>query len=537
MACLAQGGAHPQVYFHGGSTRKISQLTGDWDRAYGVPTLSQTDTRAQMWATDLGSSFEHDGKLIFLFGDTWGGRGGLRDTWGVSTSVSPWNLSMDVPVSWDGKWRTIEPPGLGHAEYMVPSHGISVNGSMYAVFTQPALDGTIMRRSYMIVTHNDGLTWHTLYELDNGNSGDPVFVNVWLERRGNFIYMFGSGKYRASSPTLARIGVNSFPNKSAWEYFAGRLPNNAPLWSGSARDSVALFNHKELGEFSCSWVEPLAQWVMLYNSGNPRGITMRTAQDPTGPWSAGKVIMDPIEDMAYGNYMHISWDLVKWDMMSDPDREQEFGGEYGPYLVSRFTTGTAQQCELYYTMSTWNPYQVVLMKSVVGTAPRPALPFAFQRTLSNTRWSRFPATVADDFFRDGVPHVTTYTTSALDASTGWLWQSLPAGTQRVSFKIHGGHAEVFLLENFTGMPAEGDVSVVSGLLRSGVYGRVVRRATGVDDNAGLIEWDWETLAYDRSSLGVVVMDDIAGSWGFVSLSQLTVLAPPASSQVVDWSVY
>ena len=47
----------------------------------------------------------------------------------------------------------------------------------------------------------------------------------------------------------------------------------------------------------------------------------------------------------------------------DPKRAEEFGGEYGPYIMSRFTTGADGRCRIYYTMSTWNPYQVMVMRS------------------------------------------------------------------------------------------------------------------------------------------------------------------------------
>jgi hypothetical protein len=62
--------------------------------------------------------------------------------------------------------------------------------------------------------------------------------------------------------------------------------------------------------------------------------------------------------------MHISAQFKdKSDTLSDPKREDEWGGEYGPYIMSRFTTESDGQCRIYYTMSTWNPYQVVVMRS------------------------------------------------------------------------------------------------------------------------------------------------------------------------------
>src|SRR5215467_2835515 len=54
--------------------QKICQLIGDWDRELGQPTFTQTESRFGIAGTDLGSSFEHNGKLWFLFGDTWPAR-------------------------------------------------------------------------------------------------------------------------------------------------------------------------------------------------------------------------------------------------------------------------------------------------------------------------------------------------------------------------------------------------------------------------------------------------------------------------------
>jgi hypothetical protein len=63
------GGADPvELIYVPKSTKKICQLTGDFDRGAGKPTLSQTGKRYGVIATDLGSSFEHKGKLYFLFG-------------------------------------------------------------------------------------------------------------------------------------------------------------------------------------------------------------------------------------------------------------------------------------------------------------------------------------------------------------------------------------------------------------------------------------------------------------------------------------
>jgi len=536
-ALLTCASAQTTLFYKPNSTRKISQLTGDWDRPFGVPTSSQTDTAALLYATDLGSSFEHNGNLVFLFGDTWGGRNGLLDTMGISDSVSPWDLQMSVPLSFDGIWRPMLPAGLNHAEFCVPSHGISVGGAMYVVYTQPA-DGQIMKRSWLIRSINDGYSWQPLYQLENNTTADPRFVNVYLEQHDGYIYMFGCGEYRASSPTLARIPVADFPTKSAWKYYAGSAGlNNSPVWSSAAADAVELFNHKQLGEFSCCWIPQLNCWVMLYNSGQPRGITMRTAPNPWGPWSTGQVIMNPITDQAYGYYMHTSWDIARIDLFSDNSRESEWGGEYGPYLIPRFTAGSQTQCELYYTMSTWNPYQVVLMRSVVGILPFTTPPATQTRQLGHDLWHRYPSNIAEAFMKNGKPNLTTYTTLDGDSKKGWLWQPLPVGTVELEMQIHGGHGDIYILENSTPLPQSGNVAMTALDIRTGVYGRVVAHATGVNSNSDVITWNPRLRNVDNAHLSIVVLDDVADTWGFISFSDIKVKIVPPPANVSDWNIY
>jgi hypothetical protein len=39
------------------------------------------------------------------------------------------------------------------------------------------------------------------------------------------------------------------------------------------------------------------------------------------------------------------------------------GGAYAPYVIERFTKLAGSELTVYYVLSTWNPYVVVLMKS------------------------------------------------------------------------------------------------------------------------------------------------------------------------------
>jgi hypothetical protein len=153
-------------------------------------------------------------------------------------------------------------------------------------------------------------------------------------------------------------------DRSKLQYFGGTGSDDQPQWVPKEAGAVVLFRHDEVGEFSVAYLPPVKRYVMLYNAGKPRGITMRSAEKPWGPWSDGIIVFEPWRDNGYGHFMHISAKFKdKRDALSDPKREDEWGGEYGPYIMARYTSATDGGCRFYYTMSTWNPYQVVVMRT------------------------------------------------------------------------------------------------------------------------------------------------------------------------------
>jgi uncharacterized protein DUF4185 len=340
------------------STKRVCQLTGDYDRAAKVPTLSQTGKRFGVEGTDLGSSFEHKGKLYFLFGDT-NGRPGARDAVAWTTSKSPERIELEFFQDRDGKWLPPTVPGISLGAFEVPSGGISIGEGIYVVFTTDHSKARAMGRSVLAVSRDDGRTWKLLYELSRDK-----FINVSMCFGDGWLFIFGSGEYRKSTVCLARVRSNEIGRRSRIEYLVGSGTNREPKWSSREADAMALFPNDQIGEFSVSYVEPVKRYVMLYNSGKPRGIVMRSATLPRGPWSDGVVIFDPARDNGYGHFMHVPPSVKgQHDALSDPNLTEEWGGEYGPYLMARYTTTGDGRCRIYYTMSTWNPYQVMVMQS------------------------------------------------------------------------------------------------------------------------------------------------------------------------------
>ncbi len=106
---------------------------------------------------------------------------------------------------------------------------------------------------------------------------------------------------------------------------------------------------------------------MLYNceKKDQRGINLRTANNAWGPWSDPLIIFHPWEDNGYCNFIHVNYEFQNCDNIHDDGRENEWGGEYGPYQFEDLAIGDEVQTTIYFTMSTWNPYTVVLMKATL----------------------------------------------------------------------------------------------------------------------------------------------------------------------------
>ena len=184
------GGWHPpvQLTFNSGSSRKLEQVNGDcdwvvWDKTIVVakdgtvannnptckPTVGRTTTKFDVLGDDIGSSFEHDGKLVFLFGDTIGatsGKGSSRPyypNWISFANEYLFNAGDPIAYSWTQRpeqgllldffpsptvstlpllVQPVYPPTStfsqcvpGSTVHMggddVPNAGISLNGQMY----------------------------------------------------------------------------------------------------------------------------------------------------------------------------------------------------------------------------------------------------------------------------------------------------------------------------------------------------------------------------------------------------------------------
>jgi hypothetical protein len=107
---------------------------------------------------------------------------------------------------------------------------------------------------------------------------------------------------------------------------------------------------------------------MTYDRGRPipPGIAFSYSRTPWGPWSQPQVLFTDRDGAKFiHNPLARPPDGLAGPVIGKPKKEwaAEFAGAYAPYVVERFTKVVGSELNLYYCLSTWNPYVVVLMKS------------------------------------------------------------------------------------------------------------------------------------------------------------------------------
>lgn len=147
-----------------------------------------------------------------------------------------------------------------------------------------------------------------------------------------------------------------------------------------------------VGELSISWIEPLHKWLMLYGGQygpggllvmqgagasevqpDPEGgILIRFADHPWGPWSSPRRVLrartldDTIVPLPSApNGILARPDCTAPDCPpSEPNYPASERGElYSAHLIEPWTTAREHAVDVYWVVSTWNPYQVVLLKT------------------------------------------------------------------------------------------------------------------------------------------------------------------------------
>ncbi len=207
------------------------------------------------------------------------------------------------------------------------------------------------------------------------------------------IPVFGVPRYRASVPYLALAPNATFGDPKTWSFFAGSA-GGKPTWITRAQwesgrnangqwappPGAAIYepiraSENCIGEHSVTWNAPLHIWLLLYNCPGT-GIETRFSPQPWGPWSAPVLLLSVSDSEIACNLIMSAAGcpgLNRRNYWPVTNGKSRAGGLYAPFVMNRFTqdatpAGATQtkRARIYWLLSTWNPYVVVVMQSTLA---------------------------------------------------------------------------------------------------------------------------------------------------------------------------
>ena len=382
------------------ATTKIEQLLGDDDKQLGRSTSGRSQQRFGVAGADLGYSFEGDGRLILLFGDTIGTEGQVgSDAIGFTDDTDPEDgVALGFYARPDGKFlpfRPVDDRGKEHRlmGFEVPVAGIRLAGATYVAYKDEhtgdedgSKDGAATEPTDVTkVARFDEGTGRatTLCELSRQPAGHFQKI-AWhlpasdegLPAGGPWVLMYGTGRHRASHVYLALVPQAGLASCQGLRYFT-KLDGPVPAWSEHEAEAAPVFRDGDgagtVGEVSVSWIAPLRRWLVAYDAKDGRrGIAVRHAAAPWGPWSAPIVALDAAVASAFvHDPKRRPPDGLAGPMIGKhkDDPQPAPGTLYAPFVVERWTQVEPHALRIYYTVSTWNPYVVDLVRSDFDVVP------------------------------------------------------------------------------------------------------------------------------------------------------------------------
>jgi hypothetical protein len=296
--------------------------------------------QVNVYGTDLGSMFTHsDGRIYFLFGDTFGppgppGSGGWRSN---TMAYSGDTMAADG-IIFDG-WITdisgrakalVEgdhDPNDGSGEVTkIPTAGWSLAGRQFLWFMSVKRWGMPgeweVNYSEIAYSDDDGKTWSLSGSQWPGNSN---FIQVAVAERSDYLLFWGVPAGRYGGVKLARVLPDDVLDRSAYRYYTGTG------WSSAEEDGIILVS-PPVGECSVLWNPYLQRWIMMYLNESTACIEVREAGEPCGPWS------EP------------------WQVAGAND----YPALYGAFMHEQYIEKEGQT--VYFLMSQFEPYNVFLME-------------------------------------------------------------------------------------------------------------------------------------------------------------------------------
>jgi hypothetical protein len=378
--------------------QQLSPSTSFVDWVTGNFAPNDTYTRFGIWGTDVGTMWDNgiaddpstpinEHQVLIAFGDTFGGPN-MTGTWrlntlfrssdpdlsnGMSIPKGEWlngNMFGGAPLWGETYARQIIlperlPAGLPTGVTLIPTAGISVptpgtkyGATQYLSFMSVKQWGAAgqwtTNYSAIAYSEDNGENWYIAPKSVRTNfGGNAKFQQAALVRPGDgYVYSYGTPNGRQGSAYVSRVLEKDILDASKYEFYSkgskGGIfgigaypagwykndPSKASPVFGQEKGACGIAKPgNQVSEMSVQYNQTLNKYVVLH-ADQFNNIILRTADSPEGTWSAPTVLMT-----------------------------QQNGGIYAPMLHpwSPSTAGTGT--DLYWNLSLWSEYNVMLMKT------------------------------------------------------------------------------------------------------------------------------------------------------------------------------
>jgi Domain of unknown function (DUF4185) len=322
----------------------------------GPESPNDTLSRFAISGTDLGIMWDNGNRQVLMaFGDTSGYCSVPGHQWRYNTLFRSQDsaLAKTIRVSGSPLWA----PGISKQIInstkwapsetgIIPTAGISVGGQQYLNFMSirswDANGAWTTNYSAIAVSPDNGERWGVYPGSVRTPRPDSVPGARHMAGNENFqqgaflkpgsgdpyIYSFGTPSGRGGSAYVARVLPGSIPDVTKYAYWNSDSNSWVPSNPGAATPVIP----GPVGEMSAQFNTYLKQYLVLYTNG-ANDVVARTAPAPQGPWGPEQLLVPSM---------------------------QFPGGIYAPFLHP-WSTGK----ELYFNLSEWSAYNVMLMKTVL----------------------------------------------------------------------------------------------------------------------------------------------------------------------------
>jgi len=169
-------------------------------------------------------------------------------------------------------------------------------------------------------------------------------INIAAVADGDYVYLFGTGEYRASPVSLARKRLDALATAGGFDLAA------API--------IATPGY---GETSVRYFAAIDRWMFLAEEqyAGANRIVARFADHAEGPWSDAIVVHDMADPAFRASYCC----AVDNDCTGVAFMNCDKTGFYGTYLLPDLAVAADGSFTVTYTMSSFDPYDVALFQA------------------------------------------------------------------------------------------------------------------------------------------------------------------------------